>query len=68
MNVGLLPEQPESNDNPVPLSSLERQYREKRIQLARAQGHHGRPSLLVDILCQVFYHLIFVSVFWRSNW
>ena len=52
VNVGLLPEQPESQDSPVPISVLDHQYRDKRRQLARSQGHHGRPCLLVDILCQ----------------
>ena len=53
VNVGLLPEQPESQDSPVPISVLDHQYWDKRRQLARSQGHHGRPCLLVDILCQV---------------
>ena len=54
VNVGLLPEQPEGPHSPIPLTQLQAQYREKRRRLARAGagGSHGKPELLVDILCQ----------------
>ena len=52
LNVGLLPEQPEGPHSPYPVSVLERQYRDKRRQMAGCHGPAGRPGLLVDILCE----------------
>ena len=54
VNVGLLPEQPEGPHSPIPLLQLQAQYGEKRRQLARAGtgGCHGKPELMVDILCR----------------
>ena len=54
VNVGLLPEQPEGPHSPIPLVQLQAQYGEKRRQLARAGtgGCHGKPELMVDILCR----------------
>jgi len=52
VNVGLLPEQGEGPGNPFPVSQLERQYRDKRNNMAGLQGVYGRPGLMVDILCE----------------
>ena len=52
LNVGLLPEQPEGPNNPYPVTVLDRQYRDKRKQMAASGGPFGRPGLLVDILCE----------------